>query len=162
MSLNCSVLRFATCASRRVTLLINLFALPQRVPPPVPRGRGRQLARFVRQGVCQGSFHAAAGRGRQIHDVSHTPYGGPSTAPPLSLYHNHPIITPRRPRPAPDARARRSLAGQVDSQQMSLNEIAGGLRSIQTVAAATPAAAARRSAAGDGPWGWLVPGEWIV
>ncbi|GBF89177.1 hypothetical protein Rsub_01894 [Raphidocelis subcapitata] len=61
--------------------------------------------------------------------------------------------------PADGPRARRSAPGQVDSQGMSLNEIAGGLPSIQTAPAAAPAAAARASRGGEGPWGWLVPGS---
>ncbi|KIY93269.1 hypothetical protein MNEG_14693 [Monoraphidium neglectum] len=60
--------------------------------------------------------------------------------------------------PAEDPQARRSAPGQVDSTQLSLYEIAGGLRSIHTAPAAAPAAAPRASR-GDGPWGWLVPGS---
>jgi hypothetical protein len=46
----------------------------------------------------------------------------------------------------------------VDGTQMSLNEIAGGLRSIQTAPVSAPGTGPRASRSGEGPWGWLVPG----
>jgi hypothetical protein len=44
---------------------------------------------------------------------------------------------------------------------MSLNEIAGGLRSIQTAPVSASGAAPRASRGGEGPWGWLVPGAGV-
>jgi hypothetical protein len=70
---------------------------------------------------------------------------------------------PRSPADGPVAR--RSVPGQVDSAQMDLGEIAGGLRSIQTAPPppGAPGAGARGGGGGgrggDAPWGWLVPGE---
>lgn len=48
-----------------------------------------------------------------------------------------------------------NLGSGVDPQQLSLNEISGGLRSIQTA----PTQQQRPNRNRDAAWGWLVPGE---
>jgi hypothetical protein len=48
-----------------------------------------------------------------------------------------------------------SSGSGVDPQQLSLNEISGGLRSIQTA----PTQQQRPARGRDAAWGWLVPGE---
>jgi hypothetical protein len=50
---------------------------------------------------------------------------------------------------------RPSSGSGVDPQQLSLNEISGGLRSIQTA----PTQQQRPARGRDAAWGWLVPGE---
>jgi hypothetical protein len=47
---------------------------------------------------------------------------------------------------------------EVDPQQLSLNEISGGLRSIHTAPPQQP----RQSVARDAAWGILIPGGYAV
>jgi hypothetical protein len=53
------------------------------------------------------------------------------------------------------SRGQPSSGSSVDPQQLSLNEISGGLRSIQTA----PTQQQRPARGRDAAWGWLVPGE---